>query len=84
MDNRELGKEIELAHTKHAWTLAFMVFAAFCGLAYWLDAWLNTKRGGWADIASTALYIVSFFAVLGMGPVKDWFLHRLYKPKNTD
>lgn len=78
----EAEREIYKAHEKHAWTLAFLVFAAFGLVVYWLDAWLSTKRDGWAEFAYFILYIVSFFAVFGLGSVKDWFLNRLTEPKN--
>ena len=78
----ETEREIYKAHEKHAWTLAFFVFVAFGLVVYWLDGWLSTKRGGWAEFAYFTLYIVSFFAVFGLGAVKDWFLYRLYRPSD--
>ncbi|AVJ20982.1 hypothetical protein CQ006_04750 [Pseudomonas cedrina] len=71
------------AHEKHAWTLALLVFAAFGLAVYWLDGWLSTKRGGWADFAYFILYIASFFAVFGLSTVKDWFLDRLTRSRGN-
>lgn len=73
----ETERKIYAAHEKHAWTLAFMVFGALAVLVYWLDGWLHTQQGSWAEFAYFALYVVSFFAVFGLGSVKDWFLNRL-------
>ncbi|MGP5441860.1 hypothetical protein [Pseudomonas helleri] len=73
----ETESKIHAAHEKHAWTLAFMVFGALAVLVYWLDGWLHAQRGSWAEFAYFVLYVVSFFAVFGLGYVKDWFLYRL-------
>lgn len=78
----EAELKIYKAHEKHAWTLAFLVFVAFGLVVYWLDGWLSAKRGGWAEFAYFILYIASFFAVFGLGAVKNWFLYRLYKPND--
>lgn len=73
----ETERKIYAAHEKHAWTLAFMVFGALAILVYWLDGWLQTQRGSWAEFAYLGLYTASFFAVFGLSIVKDWFLNRL-------
>lgn len=78
----EAERKIHEAHEKHAWTLAFLVFGAFALVVYWLDGWLHSQRGGWAEFAYFALYIVSFFAVFGLSTVKDWFLDRLTRPRS--
>lgn len=72
-------RKIYAAHEKHAWTLALFVFGAFAVLVYWLDGWLLTQRGWWAEIAYFLLYVASFFAIFGLRVVKDWFLDRLTK-----
>lgn len=77
-------RKIYAAHEKHAWTLALLVFAAFGLVVYWVDGWLSTKRSGWADVAYFILYMVSFFAVFGLGAVKNWFLWRLHKSENAE
>lgn len=79
--NPDQKKEFE-AHEKHAWTLAFLVFGALAVIVWWLDGWLHRQHGSWAELAYFALYVASFFAIFGLSAVKDWFLYKLYKPRD--
>lgn len=77
-------RKVQAAHEKHAWTLAFLVYACFGVLVYFLAAWLHSVRSSWAELAYFALYVVSFFAVFALGAVKDWFLYRIYNPSDDE
>ncbi|MDU0513590.1 hypothetical protein [Pseudomonas aeruginosa] len=78
----DLKKKIEDVHEKHAWTLAFLVFAIAGAIAYGLDHWLARYAGHlWAELAHFALYVACFFAVFGLGWLKDAFLGRLMRKR---